>query len=201
MAPLTLQIGERRFTTTEPTLRDGGTYFQALFSGAWKAEQEADGSFFIDRDGEIFACILGFLRSGKYPLFYDDEKGFDHDRYLSLQLEAEYFGVDTLRLWIQGKKYEKVVEVRRQGYMGVGIDEIEGAIKAGDKHEYFADWETRKVYECPRGLDKHRGHQELCGRQCRNAQGDDGPEYSEERDLMMVEVRTCKSFNVALLTA
>ena len=206
MAPLTLQIGEHRFTTTESTLREGSTYFESLFSGSWQeAEKEADGSLFIDRDGGIFAYILGFLRSGKYPFFYDDAGGeFDHDKYVSLLVEAEYFGIDKLPEWIRERGYEKVVEVRRLGSLGVGMDglsDINGSIKTGDKYEYFPEWETRKVYVCPRNVDEHRGKPGFCGRQCRKALGDEEPEYVDERELMMVEIRTYKTFNMALLTA
>lgn len=203
MGPLTLQVGEHRFTTIESTLREESTYFEALFSGTWKeAEKEADGSLFIDRDGGMFAYILGFLRSGKYPFFYDDAKGgFDHDKYVSLLVEAEYFGIDKLPEWIRERKYEKVVEVHRIGDTGVGINGVEGSIKAGDKYEYFPEWKTRKVYVCPRGIGAHRGRRDFCGRQCHNALGDDEPEYVEERELMMVEIRTYKIFNMALLTA
>ena len=57
------------------------------FSAA--AMKDASGAYFIDRDGEIFAVILEFLRSGrlwKWPQF--ERKRILH--------EAEYFGVQAL---------------------------------------------------------------------------------------------------------
>lgn len=36
------------------------------------------------------------------------------------------------------------------------------------------------VYACPRGIGVHRENQQKCCRQCRNAQGDNGPEYDTE---------------------
>lgn len=159
---------------------------------------------FIDRDGDIFAHILGFLRSGKFPLFYHDDTGLDHNKYTTLLLEAEYFGVDALSCWIRNKRYEKVVEVRRLTSLAVGMEGLSntnGVIKAGDRYEYFPEWVVQKVYLCPRGIGLHRGSRDMCGRQCHNAMGDDGPEYEEERELMMVQIQTCKSLNMGLLTA
>ena len=186
----------------EPTLRDGSTYFSSLLSGSWKAaEKEIDGCLFIDRDGEMFAYVLAFLRSGKLPLFYDDDEGFDHDKYTTLLLEAEYFGVDALSAWIRDKKYERVIELRRSAHLHYDLDELKGSIPAGWKYQYFPDWETRKVYVCPRGLAKHKGEPSACGRQCHNARGGEEPQYEDEREVVVVEISSHKTFNMGLLTA
>ena len=199
MAPLKLQVGERRFTTNEQTLVDGSSYFEALLSGSWKDEKQEDGSLFVDRDGDIFAYILGFLRSSKFPLFYDDVAGFDHDKYVQLLEEARYFGIDKLVEWIKIRQYEKVIKVQRRAISSEDVEEMNDTVHADHKFEYFPNWETRKVYVCPRGIGKHRGQPGYCGRQCRNAQNDDGPEYEEEGQLMMVEIRSEKIFNRAVL--
>lgn len=47
----------------------------------------------------------------------------------------------------------------------------------------------QKVYVCPRGIGAHRGRQELCGRQCRNAQEGMERLYEEGEVLRVLEVR------------
>jgi len=58
---VTLHIGERTFKTNKSTLRSS-PYFAALFENGFG--DQADGSYFIDRDGAPFEYLLSYLRSG-----------------------------------------------------------------------------------------------------------------------------------------
>lgn len=60
-----LDIGGDKFTTSVETLtREKDTFFTALFSRQWELERDPkDESIFIDRDGKLFAHILGYLRT------------------------------------------------------------------------------------------------------------------------------------------
>lgn len=93
--PITLQVGERRFITTIDTLTQESVFFSSLLSGRWDNAQ-ADGSYFIDADGHLFAYILRYLRRNILPIFYDNHKGHDHGLYLALLIEARFFQIARL---------------------------------------------------------------------------------------------------------
>ncbi|KAE9552018.1 hypothetical protein FO519_004781 [Halicephalobus sp. NKZ332] len=70
-----LNIGGTGYTTTMRTLsREPESFFPQLFAGdgldrySHVASKMADGSIFVDRDGELFVYILDYLRSGKLIL-------------------------------------------------------------------------------------------------------------------------------------
>jgi hypothetical protein len=60
-----LNIGGFKYTTSVETLRRvPSTFFDACFSGRYPQDVCADGSIFIDRDGEHFSHILEYMRDG-----------------------------------------------------------------------------------------------------------------------------------------
>jgi N-acetylneuraminic acid mutarotase len=60
-----LNIGGFRYETSVQTLRRlPHTFFDAYFSGRYAQDVCADGSIFIDRDGEHFGQVLQYLRDG-----------------------------------------------------------------------------------------------------------------------------------------
>ncbi|MCP9259668.1 hypothetical protein DINM_002916 [Dirofilaria immitis] len=73
---LVLNIGGRLFKTKMTTLNSiDDSYFQQLFTTEWDHLLDSDGHLFIDRDGDTFSIILGYLRHGKsYPLPNDEYK-------------------------------------------------------------------------------------------------------------------------------
>lgn len=61
-------------TTTRNTLVSAkDSSLAAMFSGRHKLTMH-NGRFFIDRDGEAFTSMLSFLRTGKVPIFMDQNK-------------------------------------------------------------------------------------------------------------------------------
>jgi hypothetical protein len=60
------------------------------------SDVQADGSYFIDADAELFEHILHYLRHGVLLVFYDKSNGHDHAQYLALLKEAEYFQITQL---------------------------------------------------------------------------------------------------------
>jgi len=66
----------------------------SMFSGRFCMDTDADGSYFIDRDGEMFAHILNFLRNGCVapPLIPES----DITTRNALMLEASFFGLAPL---------------------------------------------------------------------------------------------------------
>ena len=61
-ASVHLNVGGHRFTTLRGTLENSPTFAAALQEPDGHIQREADGSYFVDRDPEIFAMILCFLR-------------------------------------------------------------------------------------------------------------------------------------------
>jgi ubiquitin len=58
-----LDVGGHKFTTSLPTLTSvPDTYLAALFSGHHPLAPNADGTYFIDRNGDRFRHILSYLR-------------------------------------------------------------------------------------------------------------------------------------------
>jgi hypothetical protein len=105
---ITLQVGERRFVTTAETMTQESAFFAILFSGRWDNKQ-ADGSYFIDADPQLFEHILRYLRRGVRPIFYDNVKGHDHALYFALLKEAQYFQIPKLESWLRGRNYLQAV--------------------------------------------------------------------------------------------
>jgi hypothetical protein len=61
--------GTHNVTTTRNTLTQiKDSSLAAMFSGRHNITKH-NGRYFIDRDGEAFANMLSFLRSGKVPIF------------------------------------------------------------------------------------------------------------------------------------
>lgn len=184
---ITLQVGERQFTTTAETLTQESAFFAALFSGRWDNEQ-ADGSYFIDADPHLFEHILRYLRRSVLPIFYDDLKGHQHALYLALLEEAKHFQIPRLEAWLKGKGYLQVVQIR---YF---VEQLEGTSWSEDRGSqevatYYPVWQTRKVYICPRGIFVHKGNPSACGRQCMNARGNKGNIFEDEQALKTVVIR------------
>ncbi|KAE8150038.1 BTB/POZ protein [Aspergillus avenaceus] len=181
---VTLQVGDRRFTTTHDTLVSQSTFFDALLSSRWAHNQQSDGSYFVDADPDLFEHILRFLRRGVCPLFYD-HNGHNYGLYLALLQEARYFGIDGLEKWLENKKYHNVVTVERE--MEVLDDSyldrrgLRERLSGDVTEELFPQWGIRKTYICPRRIPSHQGAPSSCGRKCMSAKGDDGDEY--ERNM------------------
>ncbi|TGO40727.1 hypothetical protein BHYA_0032g00060 [Botrytis hyacinthi] len=56
--PITIQVEERRFITTKNTMTEESPFFAAPISGRWDSNKQADGSYFIDADPDLFEHIL-----------------------------------------------------------------------------------------------------------------------------------------------
>ena len=94
---ITLNVGGVLHTTTVDTLRrEPGSMLDTMFSGRHRVSTDRNGHFFIDRDGEIFGHILGFLRTGLLP---EDLSNMTIRR---LKVEAEFYGLDRLLKHLEG---------------------------------------------------------------------------------------------------
>lgn len=181
-----LQVGERRFTTFRSTLTEQSDFFKARLSGNWATEQLEDGAYFIDADPTLFEHILGYLRRGMFPLFYDVKNGHCHHRYLELLEEARYFQIPKLIKWLDLKVYRHVLKVEyfKEQAFGPGAQEL--LSKPLEHHTLLSTWERRMIYICPRGIRTHRGDPSQCGGKCHSAQGGEPLRYEEEKLMKLV---------------
>ncbi|XP_061660167.1 BTB/POZ domain-containing protein KCTD7 [Syngnathoides biaculeatus] len=85
---ISLNVGGSHFTTRLSTLRRyEDTMLSAMFSGRHHIPRDADGRFFIDRDGAYFGDILNFLREGELPR---------RERVRGVHREAQYYSIAPL---------------------------------------------------------------------------------------------------------
>eukprot|EP00066_Takifugu_rubripes_P006237 XP_003970875.1 PREDICTED: BTB/POZ domain-containing protein KCTD7 [Takifugu rubripes] len=85
---ISLNVGGMHFTTRLSTLRRyEDTMLAAMFSGRHYIPRDADGRYFIDRDGTYFGDILNFLREGELP---------HRDRVCAVHREAQYYAIGPL---------------------------------------------------------------------------------------------------------
>ena len=94
-----LDIGGCTYTTSIQTLkRDPDSMLAAMFSGRHELKQEADGSYFIDRDGTHFRYILNFLREGQVdPSVLPNDVG----NMKELLREAKYYQLNGLVAYLE----------------------------------------------------------------------------------------------------
>jgi len=61
-----LNVGGVLYKTSLTTLvKDPNSMLAVMFSGRFELQVDEDGSYFIDRDGELFRYILNYLRNGE----------------------------------------------------------------------------------------------------------------------------------------
>ena len=86
-----LNVGGHRFETSRQTLVSvPDTYLASLFSGRFELASDAEGAYFIDRDGAHFRHVLNFLRdSGSFKL----SSGVAEATRDELAVELEFYGL------------------------------------------------------------------------------------------------------------
>ncbi|RMD43197.1 hypothetical protein DV735_g1905, partial [Chaetothyriales sp. CBS 134920] len=165
--PINLQVGERRFVTLPSTLTGESPYFARYLSSQWQ-QTRADGSYFVDADGDLFVYILRYLRSGVLPLFYSMAGGHDYGKYQALVGEAEYFGIERLKSWLKNRAYEDAVKVKHLVNEYDGLDSMDKTHESNVQLEYYPSWKIEKIYQ--------------------SALGGNEPEYEEEDVLRTIVI-------------
>eukprot|EP01084_Bolivina_argentea_P127911 226168_1 len=88
---ITLDIGGTKYRTSWDTLtKDKGSLFTKIFNGEAAITKNDDGSYFIDRDGEIFKYILNYLRKQNINLINLNDEHFRMD----LLTEAHFYKME-----------------------------------------------------------------------------------------------------------
>ncbi|KAG8533087.1 uncharacterized protein KY384_001870 [Bacidia gigantensis] len=192
MAPIQFQVGEKYFTANTKTLTEGSAWFKSLFSGSDKLVLKEDGTIFIDRDGDLFAIVLRYLRSQKVPVFYNKIYGHNHLLYDQLLTEARFYQISYLVYYLENRFYAGYVASVKVEILGLdhGVDVPLPDRDDDTDVQYYPQWCRKEVYVCPRRVAVHRGNPGGCGRECRAAQGDRPLEYEDEWVLKTTEIRT-----------
>ncbi|KAF2866271.1 hypothetical protein BDV95DRAFT_453284, partial [Massariosphaeria phaeospora] len=156
---ITLDVGGRKFRTAKATLEHGSGWFRTQLSSPKFSTPDADGSYFLDADPDLFAHLLRFMRRpDTFPLFWDRVRGFDFDLYARLEREAAFFQVCGLVEWIQRRQYLKAVTVTVhkpvvQDVMSMSSDATQ---RVDQDVERLVVLQSRQVYVCPRNVAQHR---------------------------------------------
>jgi len=86
-----LDVGGEIFLTALSTLRKAGGFLRARFCGDWKQHRQSNGSYFIDRDPQLFELVVKYIRTGE--LEWEEMSVAEWKR---LKLEAEFFNLGSL---------------------------------------------------------------------------------------------------------
>lgn len=87
-----LRVGEHVFHTSISTLtKESASMLAAMFSGKFALVPDAEGCYFIDRDGAHFQLILNYLRSSRLP-----PRDLSDAKREELIEECVFYGLDRL---------------------------------------------------------------------------------------------------------
>ena len=89
---ITLDVGGIKYVTSIQTLTGHESMLKARFSGNYADIPSDDGSFFFDRNGELFKYILEYLRTGHLMLPSD----WNQNHIWRFYIEVKYFMVKSL---------------------------------------------------------------------------------------------------------
>ncbi|KAJ3484227.1 hypothetical protein NLG97_g7106 [Lecanicillium saksenae] len=159
-----LRVGEKQFFTTRATLAESH-----LLTALLSTEATQDGEYFLDADPDIFSQVMRFLRTRRFPLFWDNASGYDTAKYLELLVAAQFYQIPTLEMWLSEKRYLGVMNIKSEykKYRLYGTDQI---IRM---HELCWDREEQtrilsiseskgKAHACPQKFWRHDGDQGKC---------------------------------------
>jgi len=116
---IALNVGGHRFKTSLQTLTSvPDSYFGSLFSGRFEQHPDAEGVYFIDRDGTHFRHILNHLRDpGSFTL----SPAMPYERRAEIIMEFQFYGL-----------LDRVMPY--YGLEHIGVSLLKQACTAGTKH-------------------------------------------------------------------
>lgn len=130
-----LNVGGVHYTTSAATLcKKPGTMLAAMFSGRYEVLKGSDGRVFLDRDGELFAYILCYLRDDTVPVTLDT----DELLLRRLQLEFEFFNLEPMIS-------------REVAFVAGGADESDDSLRSVERYDPLRQmWTSLTPLSSPR---------------------------------------------------
>ena len=156
---VTLNVGGSRYTTALSTLtKYPDSMLGAMFSGRHALVQQEDGSYFIDRDGEVFSHVLSYLRDGNIVLALVPTLA--RELRLRLEYEARFYQLQELEATLGLLDLQKNYTIRASVYtiesdapyysqisrntLDYEITSSTGVKQSADTHQsYYIDEEIR----------------------------------------------------------
>ncbi|KAM3430367.1 hypothetical protein NHJ13734_007782 [Beauveria thailandica] len=161
-----LRVGENLFFTTRATVAESQLLMTLLSTEATQI-----GEYFLDADPDAFSHVLRFLRTRRFPLFYNHASGYDTAKYLELLVAAQYYRIPTLEMWLAEKRYLGIVNIKSdyRKYRLFGVDQItrmeELCWDREEQGRILSVSETiGKAHACPQKRWRHDGDKEKCKR-------------------------------------
>ncbi|KAJ2967421.1 hypothetical protein NQ176_g9670 [Zarea fungicola] len=161
---IVLRVGEKQFFTTRTTLAESQLLATLLSTCATH-----NGEYFLDADPDMFVEILRFLRTRRFPLFYDHTVGYDIGRYGELLVAAQFYQIPTLETWLEKKRYLGAVVIRTEhkAYTLYGTDQIirmHELCWGLDQHGRLLTIQEKngKAWACPNKFWRHDGSHMAC---------------------------------------
>lgn len=152
---------------------------RAKIAECWELDKQADGSYFIDADPQIFKHVLRFLRHGVYPLCCDMTTGHDLGLYMAIHRQADFLLVPKLSDWLSKQQYFKAVTIDTSAEIAENLYSLFGSNDSDTRVHYHPSWRNIKKFVCPRRIGLHYGNPGNCGRACKQAQGDAEDEFED----------------------
>jgi hypothetical protein len=139
---VTVNVGGQRFTTQLGTLRTHrSSVLAALFTPPYALHQDpADGSFFLDRNGEVFGLIVDYLRTGALVVPRDPVL------YAVLRREVGFYGLPIAAQLPPSQPLSWEPAPVRYRHARVTIDEVEKTVE-WEEGALPADLHTRQTFE------------------------------------------------------
>lgn len=137
-----LNVGGQKFTTQLGTLRTHRTSaLFMLFSPPYPLHQDPkDGSFFIDRNGEVFGLILDYLRTGTLVVPRDPTL------YAVLRREVMFYGLPIALQLPPSQPLSWEAAPMRYKHVRIILDEVEKSIE-WEEGALPDDLHTRQLFE------------------------------------------------------
>eukprot|EP00483_Globobulimina_turgida_P003728 UN03734 len=130
--PIELNVGGVRYFTSLQTLTGYKSMLKARFSSRYAMKPSKDGSYFIDRNGNLFAYILEYLRTGELLL----PQNWKKDDIWRFYTEIKYFAIDALFDVVLLKLFQS--DVMKNPVMKLQLcDKLMSFLKVENKTEFL----------------------------------------------------------------
>ncbi len=109
-----LNVGGMKYSTSRDTLVKEDSFLKTLVSDEFGKNVSADGSYFIDQDGNTFRYILAWLRDSFLPPLEKHDLAF-------LKLQANYFCIQSLITELKNREKPEYWDMYSEQLVGMRV--------------------------------------------------------------------------------